>query len=224
MWCVQAALSSPPPLRTRILSILWSITVPEESHYPASNTKVLQTLLHGLFLLLPWISTQGADTEDSKLLSEIISEVCAGSCDQLDDLHVEEEYNALFVDADTPQRIRDAVITEALARCLEFSPDSTRRWLFKNSVEVRQSLLTMFMVSYSISPLESLVFSRGTVLHASPNGNTFSCLAQFYSCVVGVALINYPRCKIVTERCASCRTSVAKSSIPGANIHHQSYC
>ncbi|KAF8830399.1 hypothetical protein HHX47_DHR2000635 [Lentinula edodes] len=140
MWCVQAALSSPPPLRTRILSILWSITVPEESHYPASNAKALQTLLHGLFLLLPWISTQGADNEDSKLLSEIISEVCAGSCDQLDDLYVEEEYNALFVDADTPQRIRDAVVIEALARCLEFSPDSTRRWLLKNSVENLWSL------------------------------------------------------------------------------------
>ncbi|KAJ3934148.1 MAG: hypothetical protein NXY57DRAFT_995571 [Lentinula lateritia] len=156
MWCVQAALSSPPPLRTRILSILWSITVPEESHYPASNTKVLQTLLHGLFLLLPWISTQGADTEDSKLLSEIISEVCAGSCDQLDDLHVEEEYNALFVDADTPQRIRDAVITEALARCLEFSPDSTRRWLFKNSVEN----LWSFPEEPFFTPLLTAIHSR----------------------------------------------------------------
>ncbi|KAF8830844.1 hypothetical protein HHX47_DHR2000961 [Lentinula edodes] len=46
MWCVQAALSSPPPLRIRILIILWLTT---ESHYPASNAEVLQTLLHGLF-------------------------------------------------------------------------------------------------------------------------------------------------------------------------------
>lgn len=147
-------------MRTRILSALWTITVPEESHYPASHPKVFQTLLHGLFLLLPWVSTQAQDTDtkDSKLLSEIIAEVCAGSCGQLDDLHIEEEYNALFVDADAPQRIRDAVTIEALAKCLEYSADSTRRWLFRNSVEVRSKSVRVSCVLITV--VESLVFLR----------------------------------------------------------------
>lgn len=135
---MKAALSTMPPMRTHILSALWAVTVPEETHYPTSHPKVFQTLLHGLFLLLPWVTAQaqGKDTEDSKLLSEIIAEVCAGSCGHLDDLHVEEEYNALFVDADTPQCIPDAIIIEALAKCFEYSADSTRRWLLRNSIEV----------------------------------------------------------------------------------------
>ncbi|KIK68470.1 hypothetical protein GYMLUDRAFT_92002 [Collybiopsis luxurians FD-317 M1] len=143
LWCVQAALSSIPPMRSRLLSALWTITVPEATHYPASNPKVLQTLLHGLFLLLPLVSApvmRGTDTEDSRVLSDIIAEVCTGSCGQLDNLHIEEEYNALFVDADSPQRIRDAVIIEALAKCLEYSADSTRRWLLANSLENLWSL------------------------------------------------------------------------------------
>ncbi|KAF9062414.1 hypothetical protein BDP27DRAFT_1368816, partial [Rhodocollybia butyracea] len=138
LWCVEAALSSLPPMRTRILSVIWAITVSEETHYPASDPRVLQTLLHGLFLLLPSVSaqvSQETDTEESKLLSEIIAEVCAGSCGGLDDLHVEEEYNALFVDGDSAQRIRDAVAIEALGKCLEYSSDFTRRWLLRNSVE-----------------------------------------------------------------------------------------
>ncbi|KAJ3746695.1 hypothetical protein DFH05DRAFT_1395192 [Lentinula detonsa] len=156
MWCVQAALSSLPPLRTRILSVLWSITVPQETHYPASDVKVLQSLFHGLLSLLPVISAQGADTKDSRLLSQIISEVSAGSCDQLDDLNVEEEYNALFVDADNMQLIRDAVIIEAVAKCVEFSADSTRRWLITNSVENIWSLPE----EVSFTPLLTAVHSR----------------------------------------------------------------
>ncbi|KAJ3966535.1 hypothetical protein EV361DRAFT_934787 [Lentinula raphanica] len=156
MWCVQAALSSQPPLRTRILSVLWSITVPEETHYPASDAKVFQTLLHGLLSLLPVVSAQGADTQDSRLLSQIISEVAAGSCGPLDDNKVEEDYNALFVDADSTQRIRDAVIIEALSKCLQYSSDSTRRWLLSNSLE---NLWTI-PEEASFTPLTSVIHSR----------------------------------------------------------------
>ncbi|KAJ4490126.1 hypothetical protein J3R30DRAFT_3419267 [Lentinula aciculospora] len=189
LWCMQAALSSQPPLRTRILSILWSLTVPEETHYPASDARVLQTLLHGLFLLLPVISAEGADNKDSRLLSEIISEVCAGSCDQLDDLHVEEEYNALFVDADTPQHIRDAVIIEALAKCLEYSADSMKRWFLRNSVENLWSLPE----ELSFTPLLTAIHSRAL------NSFTRALLALLLSTITHDAKLLRDDARIVVQ-------------------------
>jgi hypothetical protein len=99
--------------------------------------------VQALFSLLPALYSQSttdignAETQESNLLKDIISQVRTGCCGELDTNSVEQEYSAIFLTNDDSQTVREALILEALARCLENCADVTRRFLLRNSVDVR---------------------------------------------------------------------------------------
>ncbi len=132
MWCIKAALIPPAPIRIRLVTSLWHLTVPPESFSPATSPTTLQGLCQGLFSLLPWVQLH---TEEGKLLTQIIHQVRTGSCGEMQKASIESEFNASLVSGDTFQIIRDALVLEALGKCMENSTDADRRWLLVNSLE-----------------------------------------------------------------------------------------
>ncbi|KAG7448488.1 uncharacterized protein BT62DRAFT_929572 [Guyanagaster necrorhizus] len=132
MWCIKAALIPPAPIRMRLVTSLWHLTVPPESLSPATSPTTLQGLCQGLFSLLPWVQLH---TEEGKLLTQIIYQVRTGSCGEIHKASIESEFNASLVNGDTVQTIRDAVVVEALGKCMENSTDADRRWLLVNFLE-----------------------------------------------------------------------------------------
>ncbi|KAJ7196554.1 hypothetical protein GGX14DRAFT_473423 [Mycena pura] len=131
-WCCKAALIPYSPLRPRILRALRSMLSPAELAYRATTPSSIQMLATGLFCLLPTISGSG---EEHTILGEAIVLLLAGDYGALDVVAVQEQFNALFAAQDTHEAVRQALVLDALARCLENGAESTRRWLLENALE-----------------------------------------------------------------------------------------
>ncbi|KAF9052238.1 hypothetical protein BDZ89DRAFT_1032376 [Hymenopellis radicata] len=129
---LKAALIPPSPLRVRVLTCLWNLTVPPDTYMAVTTPLSFQALVQGLFSLLPWVDSH---TEEGKMLTQIIFHVRTGSCGELDDIAVEQDYNAIFIDGDNQQAVRDVMVVEALGKCIENSSDSDRKWLLTNVVD-----------------------------------------------------------------------------------------
>lgn len=76
------------------------------------------------------------EAQEYILLKEIISWLSSGCCGELETVSIEEEYNAIFLGIDDFQSVRDVLVLESLAQCLENGSESNRQWLLKNAVEV----------------------------------------------------------------------------------------
>ncbi|KAL0573630.1 hypothetical protein V5O48_008326 [Marasmius crinis-equi] len=145
--------SIPPqtPLRMHVLNTLYNMTVSKDTFYPVSDPRSFVALMHGLFMLLPAVEccealqTSGhsqsphtqAETQipEQKRLLEIIDQVKAGSCGELDGTSIEEEYSALIVGKDDPKLTRDALALEAWAKCVEFGSNELKRALIRRGIE-----------------------------------------------------------------------------------------
>jgi hypothetical protein len=70
------------------------------------------------------------------LVRELISKVRLGSCGKLNTLSVEEAYGPTFLAQDDDHQVREALVSEALVRCLEVGTEEDRRGILNNLVEV----------------------------------------------------------------------------------------
>ncbi|KAJ6557945.1 hypothetical protein B0H19DRAFT_1149145 [Mycena capillaripes] len=131
-WCCKAALIPHSPLRLRIMRALRMMLSPAEFAYRATTPASIQLLATGLFTLLPTLYGSG---EEHTIVQESIIHLLAGDYGELDVVRFEEEFNALFVAQDIHGAVRQALVLESLARCLENGAQSTRRWLLENAVE-----------------------------------------------------------------------------------------
>ncbi|KAJ7468081.1 hypothetical protein FB451DRAFT_1401336 [Mycena latifolia] len=132
LWCCKAALIPHSPLRLRIIRALRLMLNPAEFAYQATTPASIQTLATGLFSLLPTLYGSG---EEHTTLGEAIVHLLAGDYGALDVAAFEEQFNALFVAQDTHGAVRQALVLDALASCLENGAESTRRWLLENAVD-----------------------------------------------------------------------------------------
>ncbi|KAK7044859.1 RRM domain-containing protein [Favolaschia claudopus] len=131
-WCCKAALIPHSPLRLRIMRALRMLLNPAEFAYKATTPASIQIIAIGLFSLLPTIHGSG---EEHTIINEGIIHLLAGDYGELDVVAFEEQFNALFVAQDSDGAVRQALVLDALASCLENGADSTRRWLLQNAVE-----------------------------------------------------------------------------------------
>ncbi|KAG6841500.1 hypothetical protein C0991_010358 [Blastosporella zonata] len=145
LWCCKAASIPPSPMRTRVLSILWGLIIPTENNYAISTPECFQSLAHGLFSLLPNLrplSNSAAANEEVPLLMDIILKVRAGCCGDLEAPFVQVEYDAVSSAKDDRTLIQEAVLLEALSRCLEDCTNDSRVWLLQHCVEVKPFSIT----------------------------------------------------------------------------------
>lgn len=154
MWCIKAALIPPAPIRIRLVTSLWHLTVPPESFSPATTPTTLQGLCQGLFSLLPWVQLH---TEEGKLLTQILHQVRTGSCGEMQKTPIESEFSVSLVSGDNFQAIRDALVLEALGKCMEHSTDADRRWLLMNSLEEQWPITPQDL---ALSPVLEAIHSR----------------------------------------------------------------
>lgn len=165
---VSSEPSGPPqtPFRMHALNILYNMTVPKDTFYPAHNPRTFITLMHGLFMLLsavqrcealqtqsnqeaPYTMSLQTQIPEEKKLSEIIDHVKGGSCGDLDRQSVETEYNALYLEKDNDRTLREAIALEAWAKCVEFGSNEVKRALIRRGVEV-------WLLRFSCSRTDSL--------------------------------------------------------------------
>ncbi|KAJ8082803.1 hypothetical protein PM082_008659 [Marasmius tenuissimus] len=139
------------PFRMHALNTLYNITVSGDTSYPTYNPRSYVALMHGLFMLLPAVERCEAlqtsehsqslymqpETQipEKKKVMEVIDQVKAGSCGELDKPSVEEEYSALLVGEDNLEAIRDAITLEAWAKCVEFGSNEWKRALIRRGIE-----------------------------------------------------------------------------------------
>ncbi|KAG6812874.1 hypothetical protein H0H92_015802 [Tricholoma furcatifolium] len=138
LWCCKAAFVPPSTMRTRILSILWGLVIPTENNYVISTPECFQTLVQGLFFLLPTLrplSNSPLAQEEVPLLMDVITKVREGCCGELETHFLQEEYDAIPSAADDKNFIRESILLESLSRCLEDCTNDSRIWLFQNTVE-----------------------------------------------------------------------------------------
>ncbi|KAF5344076.1 hypothetical protein D9758_008878 [Tetrapyrgos nigripes] len=159
-------------VRLRLLNTLWSLLVPTETFYPTTSPQVLVSVFHSLFGLQALLAGEveverktkanfanydgynyaevksphgHREREDARLLKDIIDQVRRGSSGELDEMRVEEEYNALFTDTSGREtdKVREAVELEGLSRALEFGfgggsgkeEGGSKRWMLEWGVE-----------------------------------------------------------------------------------------
>ncbi len=158
---------------------------------PATSPTTLQGLCQGLFSLLPWVQLH---TEEGKLLTQVIHQVRTGSCGEMQKASIESEFNASLVSGDIFQTIRDALVLEALGKCMENSTDADRRWLLVNSLEVGSYSQHHWPGLICVPPL-------GTMAHHTPRFGVFTCLGSHTltqiecvrACILLTARVHIPR-------------------------------
>ncbi|KAF5359637.1 hypothetical protein D9756_003121 [Leucocoprinus leucothites] len=126
LWCTKASTPlSASPLRTRILSSLWSLTNPNENTHVVLSPDTIHSIASGIFLLFPLLSPlppqpqphREETSSDVSILKEVLSHLSTGVLDEeaCEDEYDSVKWNAKADDADV---VRRTMLSEALARCL----------------------------------------------------------------------------------------------------------
>ncbi|KAG6850090.1 hypothetical protein H0H93_001223 [Arthromyces matolae] len=160
LWCCKAASVPHSSMRTRILSILWGLIIPIDTRYPVSTPECFRTLAHGLFSLLPHLrplANTPAAHEEVPFLSGVIEKVRDGCCGEIEPRSLQEEYDATFSGKDDKNLVREALLLEALSRCLEDCTNNSRIWLFQNVIE---QYWTKEPQEIQFTPLLSSIYAR----------------------------------------------------------------
>ncbi|KAJ7060983.1 hypothetical protein C8F01DRAFT_1058277 [Mycena amicta] len=132
-WICKAALMPHSTIRVRLLHTLRAVLSSSDFAYHASQATSVQTLATSLFTLLPSVYGSG---EEHTIVVEAIVHLFAGDYGVLDLPSVEEQFGIRCVPSETRQEsLRHALILDALARTLENSADSMRRWLLEHVVD-----------------------------------------------------------------------------------------
>ncbi|KAG5646355.1 hypothetical protein DXG03_003678 [Asterophora parasitica] len=160
LWFCKAACIPPSIMRTKILSLLWSLLIPPETNYTVTTPECFQTLVQGLFTLLPSLrpmSNSTAAQEDMNLLMDMILQVRSGCCGELESTFVQEEYGAVPSSKEDWHHIREGILLESLSRCLEDCTDDSRLWLFER---VLQHYWVRSPKEITFTPLMSAIHGR----------------------------------------------------------------
>ncbi|KIY73014.1 hypothetical protein CYLTODRAFT_366316 [Cylindrobasidium torrendii FP15055 ss-10] len=156
LWCIQAAFIPPSALQLRILTSLWHLLVADAVQLTSHLS--FCSISQGLFSLLPAVNLYG---EDGKMVTQIIDHFTAGSTGELDAGTVEQEYNAIFIETDNVQAVREVLLVESLGHCVENIPEADAKWLLTNVVDTYWPVLRT-----SYSPLMSAMHCRKLAVFA----------------------------------------------------------
>lgn len=177
LWCCKAAFIPPSSMRTRLLSILWTLMIPTENNYSVTIPECFKALSQGLFTLLPSLqplSTSISAQEEIMLCKDMISKIRTGSCGELDTTPIREDYNVVLSAKDDSSMIRRAIMLGALSQCLEDCTDDSRLWLLHNALEVTENengTLLHLSNAYKLGKLDNT--SKGCSIHTALGRNSF---------------------------------------------------
>lgn len=126
--------------RPRILGSLSSIVFSLEKPFEADGPVILQTLYHGMFALLFDLSLSPGTDGEFQTLSGWILKIRDGECGPLIHEEVENEYGVRYSKYDNDNSIREAILAETVARCLEIGSEGSKRWALRQLVQVCKAL------------------------------------------------------------------------------------
>lgn len=145
MWCTKAAATiDSNNIRTRILSSLSLLLVPDDENKISLTTHGFKSVAAGLLILLATFSLGSpSDTQilhrDIQILKDLILQFLSGSFGDLDETHLEEVYGIEcgMDDRSHAGALRRGVFLEALVGCIENCLGTgTGVWLLENLLEV----------------------------------------------------------------------------------------
>ncbi|KAK7685921.1 hypothetical protein QCA50_010730 [Cerrena zonata] len=134
LWCFKAA-SVQSKYRARIIGSLSYLVFSLERPFEADGPLILQTLYHGMFALLFDLSLTPGTEGEYQTLSGWIWKIRDGECGPLLHEDVEREYGVRFSKDDDDYAVREAIMAETVAKCLETGSERSRRWALRRLVQ-----------------------------------------------------------------------------------------
>lgn len=131
LWCCDAGLISGSPIRTRIIEALGVFMGQQQS----VSMFALQTIAHGLFILLAVVNLSST-SQDPELVESLITQLFMGGSWELDRHSVEEEYDIGFAKKEDQEVLRKGILIESLMKCIEHCADETGTWLLQTATQV----------------------------------------------------------------------------------------
>ncbi|CAL1699709.1 unnamed protein product [Somion occarium] len=172
LWCCKAA-SVPSTFRGRILGSLSGILFSREGSFQAKTPLVLQTLLHSMFSLLFDLSFSSGTTSESDSVAGWIMAIREGQCGELSQDDLEKEYGVRYSKTDKDDSIREAIVAETVAKCLEIGSECSRRWalhkLLKDYWPVPEPHLTLTPLLVCIHWRKLKIFLSSALVLLSSN-------------------------------------------------------
>ncbi|KAG2069190.1 hypothetical protein BDR04DRAFT_721913 [Suillus decipiens] len=169
IWCCNAA-SIPSFLRTRVLSVLTSLLYPRTGPIELPSAHAFLSLVQALVITLLQIQ----EDHEAAILRDIISKLRDGTCGSMAGFLAAAEIDGspVMLVGVSQSEVREALVTEALVRCLDHAPLTMRRKVLH---ELLQEFWTPLPVSGSFSPMISAIRSRAVLTFA--HAATIMCVS-----------------------------------------------
>ncbi|KAF7316109.1 RRM domain-containing protein [Mycena indigotica] len=225
-WICKAALIPHSTVRVRLLHTLRAVLSDPECPYQATHTASVQALGSALFTLLPTVQGSG---EEHNIVVEAVVHLFAGDYGVLDLSTVEEQFGIRCAPSETRQEsLRHALILDALARTLENSADSVRRWLLKHVVDEywpRQPdnvLFTPLLGAIQARKLATFTRMGLSGLRSRPSATSY----QGSTTVIAEYVVHFVQTRVVPELAAipsdsvtvAKRTGTTDSTVPTSRL------
>ncbi|KAH7923448.1 hypothetical protein BV22DRAFT_1015390 [Leucogyrophana mollusca] len=171
LWCCNAASTSPVN-QNRILGVLASLLCPRAGPFEFRSHHVFLSLVQALFTVLISIRQLTSQNSELTIVTDLISQIRAGSCGSLAAYFADEEIDGtpVAVSGFDESEVRDALVAEAVVRCMENSPDSISRWILHQILEGFWSSTE----PSSVSPLLASIQTRKMVAFAHASARLLS--------------------------------------------------
>ncbi|KAG2341629.1 hypothetical protein BDR05DRAFT_935988 [Suillus weaverae] len=160
IWCCDAA-SVPSFLRTRVLSVLTSLLFPRTGPIELPSAHTFLSLVQALAITLLQIQ----EDREAAILRDIISKLRGGTCGSIAGFLAAAEVDGspVMLVGESQSEVREALVTEALVRCLDHGPLTMKRKVLH---ELLQEFWTPLPVSGSFPPMISAIRSRAVITFA----------------------------------------------------------
>ena len=127
---------APDALRMRILSSLSFLLLSQDKGVKVNAPGAVLSLSQGMFSLLSSLAFLAAESEDIKLVKELIRAVQAAECVDLIPQLLEREYGFAPSDDDDLASVAEALVLTGVGKFLEHGAESSRRWVIRYAIEV----------------------------------------------------------------------------------------
>ncbi|KAH7907950.1 hypothetical protein BJ138DRAFT_1128802 [Hygrophoropsis aurantiaca] len=136
LWCCRAA-STLPSIQTRVLGVLASLLFPRTGPFEFRNHHVFLSLVQGLFGVLISIMRLVSPNSELTVVTELVSQIRAGSCGSLASYFAEAEIDGspVAVTEFDEGEIREALVAEAIVKCMENDTEANARWILHNILQ-----------------------------------------------------------------------------------------
>ncbi|KAG2363688.1 hypothetical protein BDR07DRAFT_1375622 [Suillus spraguei] len=160
IWCCNAA-SIPSFLRARVLSVLTSLLFPRTGPIELPSAHAFLSLVQALVITLLQIQ----EDHEAAILRDIVSKLRDGTCGSMAGFLAAAEVDGspVMLVGVSQSEVREALVTEALVRCLDHGPLTMKRKVLH---ELLQEFWTPLPVSGSFSPMISAIRSRAVITFA----------------------------------------------------------